>query len=204
MSKHQDNRFLPYTLEKRHQGRYLLVLGLARSGTSFLSSLLGGHPEINMLSESYDSAITRSIGSKYAGNKLCAHQIRYDSFSPVPERLVANGRPKTVSKLLFTDYVDLGAKIIIIMRDTMDVRRSMITRAGATPALADRVIADGLKFLAHVNTYHKTIVVPYESLCEFKEVTLGWVCEYLEIEYSDKMLDGEKWNWVYSGERDNV
>ena len=191
----RDKRVLPYLWDKRHRGKYLLLLGLARGGTSFCASLLGGHPDINMLCESYGSAILRGVGKLYNGNKLCAHQIRYDALAPAPIRLVKSR--KIVSRLLFTDYVDLGAKIIIILRNTDDVASSMVTRTNCTLEKAYEVITDGLQFLSEVEQYNEVLVVSYGHLCDSKEDALHQMCGHLEIEYSKRMLAGEKYNWVY-------
>lgn len=191
----RDKRVLPYLWEKRHQGKYLLLLGLARGGTSFCSSLLGGHPDINMLCESYGSAILRGVGKLYNGNKLCAHQIKYDYLSSAPLRLVKSR--KLVSRLFFQDYLDLGAKIIMILRDTEDVANSMVNRTNCTYDRAYEVIEDGLEFLHEVNAHNTVFPVFYNDLCNSKEDTLKKICEYLELEYSPRMLAGEKYNWVY-------
>jgi hypothetical protein len=185
-------------LEKRHFGDYFLILGLARSGTSFLSSLMGGHPDINMLSETYDSAITRTIGKRYTGNKLCAHQIRYDQFSPIPKRIVTGANKlRTVSKLLFVDYIDLNAKIILILRNLDDVKKSIMTRTSAHSSVADVVIEDGLQLIKKIDGNHRVHHVGYEALCRDKPAVLKDACSFLGLDYSEKMLTGEKYNWVY-------
>jgi hypothetical protein len=194
-NKLRDKRVMPYLWEKRHQGKYLLLLGLARSGTSFCSSLLGGHPDINMLCESYGSAILRGVGKLYNGNKLCAHQIKYNLIDKAPVRLVKSR--KLVSRLFFQDYADLGAKTIIIRRNTEDVANSMVKRTNCSYKSAYEVIEDGTKFLDDVNKHNEILPVSYDNLCDFKEDVLKEICEYLELEYSPRMLAGEKYNWVY-------
>jgi len=201
MMNHVEKRFLPYTIQKRHNGRYLLVLGLARSGTSFLASLLGGHPDINMLSECFDAGFTRLIGKKYAGNKLCIHQIRYNELSPVPLRVVTTGsKTRAVCRMLIQDYMMLDAKIIIILRNTGDVIKSMVNRTACREDWAEKVVRSNLTQLNRVMD-GECHVVGYTSLCENKVNTLKEICEYLELEYSPLMLEGEKRNWVYP-ERD--
>jgi len=194
---HAERRFLPYTIQKRHNGRYLLVLGLARSGTSFLASLLGGHPDINMLSECFDAGFTRLIGKQYAGNKLCIHQIRYDAFSPVPLRVVKTGsKNRAVCRMLIQDYLSLDAKIIIILRNTEDVINSMVNRTACSYDWAETVVNSNIKELNKVID-GKCHVVGYSSLCENKVNELKEICKYLGLEYSDRMLLGENKNWVY-------
>lgn len=197
---HRTRRFLPYSDKKRHDGDYLLVLGIARSGTSLLSSLLGGHPEINMLSECYDASVVRLIGKKYAGNKLCTHQIRYDSFSPVPERLaLPEGvhAHRTLSRLMISDYEYLGTKFIIIIRNFSDVRRSMIKRAGTSYERAGRIIQQGLELITLLDSNQYCCSVGYESLCENPQQELEKICNFLDLEYDSRMLEGENFNWVY-------
>ena len=45
---------------------YILVLGAQDSGTSLLTAILGGHPEIAMLNEDLKGNITKVVGKKYA------------------------------------------------------------------------------------------------------------------------------------------
>ena len=60
------------------KGKLVLILGLQRTGTTLLASMLGGHSEVNMLFESVGSDTTSLIGKKISANKLLVYrQIRF-------------------------------------------------------------------------------------------------------------------------------
>ena len=57
--------------------KLFVVIGLQRTGTTLLASMLGRHPEINMLFESVTKDSLKLIGKQWNGNKLLAYrQIR--------------------------------------------------------------------------------------------------------------------------------
>ena len=57
--------------------KLLVVIGLQRTGTTLLASMLGRHPEINMLFESVTKDSLKLNGKQWNGNKLLAYrQIR--------------------------------------------------------------------------------------------------------------------------------
>ena len=57
--------------------KLFVVIGLQRTGTTLLASMLGRHPEINMLFESVTKDSLKLIGKEWNGNKLLAYrQIR--------------------------------------------------------------------------------------------------------------------------------
>ena len=57
--------------------KIFVVIGLQRTGTTLLASMLGRHPDINMLFESVTRDSLQLIGKKWNGNKLLAYrQIR--------------------------------------------------------------------------------------------------------------------------------
>ena len=57
--------------------KIFVIVGLQRTGTTLLSSMLGRHPEINMLFESVTKDSLKLIGKQWNGNKLLAYrQIR--------------------------------------------------------------------------------------------------------------------------------
>jgi hypothetical protein len=53
---------------------YVFVVGGQHSGTTWLASMLGAHPDISMLHEAQGCEIKRLIGTRYSGNKLLLHR----------------------------------------------------------------------------------------------------------------------------------
>lgn len=186
----------------------LLITGAARSGTSLLASLLGGHSQINMLSESFTEDINKLAGKKYAGNKLCIwYQIRWTRatrWGYLLNRLanfgsdVLKSRPAPVSRLSLQDYIDMDARIIIIQRNRDPAIGSMVKRAGLSTWQAtwqyDRAYFMALEL---VSRYDNCMVVSMEELLEDPEGQLDKICEFLELDYEPGMVRGAKYNIQY-------
>ena len=62
--------------------KLFVVIGLQRTGTTLLASMLGRHSEINMLFESVTKDSLKLIGKEWNCNKLLAYrQIRINQRS---------------------------------------------------------------------------------------------------------------------------
>ncbi|WNJ17605.1 sulfotransferase [Pontibacter sp. G13] len=195
---------------KEDNTKLLLILGCQRSGTTLLSAMLGGHPEISMLFESTDEDVMALIGKKYRGNKLLTwRQIRMNQrasrFGYLMNRLANidlnkkakphKTRPFPTSRLSIQDYIDLGAKIITITRKKDEVVSSIINRTKMSEAQAsseyDLAMAevDKVRHIAHNINFSELVGEPTE--------TLKGICEFLELDFEERMLEGPKYNFVY-------
>jgi hypothetical protein len=186
----------------------LLITGCARSGTSLLASLLGAHSQINMLSESYGKDINRLAGKKYAGNKLCMwSQLRWTRASRWGHLMnrvanfgsgVLNNRVAPVSALSLRDYIDMKAKIIIIVRERDKSIKSAVVRAGLSERKATiQYDKAGVMCAELIHQYDNCLSVRLEDLLEDPAYELDRICQFLEIDYEPGMTRGVKYNLYY-------
>jgi len=191
--------------------KLFVVIGLQRTGTTLLASMLGRHPEINMLFESVTKDSLKLIGKQWNGNKLLAYrQIRKNKRSSkwghLLNRIVNLDfkqenrhhlvRPFPTSVMSIEDYKKEGAVFITIERDKESSVSSMMKRAGQTKKQAEREWEHGMKIinqLKNEGAYNLTFV----DLVNNSEKYLKEICNFLAIEYLEKMLEGPKYNFVY-------
>ena len=191
--------------------KLFVVIGLQRTGTTLLASMLGRHPEINMLFESVTKDSLKLIGKQWNGNKLLAYrQIRKNKRSSKLGHLINRivnldfkqenrhhlVRPFPTSVMSIEDYKKEGAVFITIERDKESSVSSMMKRAGQTKNQAEREWESGVKIinqLKNEGAYGLTFV----DLVNNSEKYLKEICNFLAIEYLEKMLEGPKYNFVY-------
>ena len=191
--------------------KLFVVIGLQRTGTTLLASMLGRHPEINMLFESVTKDSLKLIGKQWNGNKLLAfRQIRKNKRSSKLGHLINRivnldfkqenrhhlVRPCPTSVMSIEDYKKEGAVFITIERDKESSISSMMKRAGQTKNQAEREWESGMKIinqLKNEGAYGLTFV----DLVNNSEKYLKEICNFLAIEYLEKMLEGPKYNFVY-------
>ena len=194
--------------------KLFVVIGLQRTGTTLLASMLGRHPEINMLFESVTKDSLKLIGKQWNGNKLLAYrQIRKNKRSSKWGHLINRivnldfnqenrhhlVRPFPTSVMSIEDYKKEGAVFITIERDKESSVSSMMKRAGQTKKQAEKEWERGMKIinqLKNEGAYSLTFV----DLVNNSEKYLKEICNFLAIEYLEKMLEGPKYNFVYPNE----
>lgn len=200
-------------MEKK-EAKLLLILGCQRSGTTLLASMLGRHPEINMLFESTTRDVHKGIGKEYNGNKLLTwRQIRYKQRATKLGHLVNRivnldfgmvrkphkVRVFPISSLSIRDYLHKGAKIICIYRDSESVVKSIISRTEMTQKQAIKEYYLSLRELNRIND--RCIRVNFTNLINDPVDTLKTICSEIGIEYDPVMLEGPKYNIVYPHDR---
>ena len=197
------------------KGKLVLILGLQRTGTTLLASMLGGHSEVNMLFESVGSDTTSLIGKKISANKLLVYrQIRFTQRASRLGHLINRivnldfkiknkhhrKRPYPTSKLSIKDYEKLGCKFIIIERDEKSSIDSMMSRAKQSFAEAKNEYDKGMLTLTKVKALDSH-TISFLDLVNNTEITLKNICEYLDIDFEKRMLEGPKYNFVYPNEK---
>jgi hypothetical protein len=192
--------------------KLFVIVGLQRTGTTLLSSMMGRHPEINMLFESVTKDSLKLIGKEWNGNKLLAYrQIRQNKRASYLGHLmnrIANldlkkknrhhlVRPFPTSVMSIEDYKREGAVFITIERDKESSVSSMKERAGQSDNQANFEWKEGMKIINNLKSkgaYSLTFV----DLVNDTERILEEVCKFLDVEYlKDRMLEGPKYNFVY-------
>ena len=195
--------------------RLFVVIGLQRTGTTLLASLLGRHPEINMLFESVTKDSLKLIGKEWNGNKLLAYrQIRQEKRASYWGNLVNRVsnldfkkknrhhlvRPYPTSIMSINDYKDEGALFITIERDKESSVSSMIKRAGQSEKQASKEWEEGMKIINNLKS-EDAYSLTFVDLVNDTEKILQEICNYLDIDYLEKMLEGPKYNFVYPNDK---
>jgi len=194
--------------------KLFVVIGLQRTGTTLLASMLGRHPEINMLFESVTKDSLKLIGKQWNGNKLLAYrQIRKNKRSSkwgyLINRIVNLDfkqenrhhlvRPFPTSVMSIEDYKKEGAVFITIERDKESSVSSMMKRAGQTKKQAEKEWEHGMKIINQLKN-EGAYGLAFVDLVNNSEKYLKEICNFLAIEYLEKMLEGPKYNFVYPNE----
>ncbi len=192
--------------------KLFVIVGLQRTGTTLLSSMMGRHPEINMLFESVTKDSLKLIGKEWNGNKLLAYrQIRQNKRASYLGHLmnrIANldlkkknihhlVRPFPTSVMSIEDYKKEGAVFITIERDKESSVSSMKKRARQSEKQANFEWEEGMKIINNLKSegaYSLTFV----DLVNDTARILEELCKFLDVEYlKDRMLEGPKYNFVY-------
>ena len=195
--------------------KLFVVIGLQRTGTTLLASMLGRHPEINMLFESVTKDCLKLIGKKWNGNKLLAYrQIREtqraSKFGHFINRIVNFDfrkknrhhlvRPFPTSILSIEDFRNKGAVFITIERDSDSSIDSMVRRAGQSRVQAMKEYRLGMDIINNLKS-EKTYSLTFLDLVNNTDKVLKEICEFLELDYDKRMLDGPKYNFVYPNKK---
>jgi len=189
----------------------LLVLGCQRSGTTLLAAMLGRHSEINMLFESTTKDVLKLMGKTYSGNKLLAwRQIRMNQraskFGHLQNRIANvdffkagtkhhHARPHPTSSLSINDYINLGAKLITIVRDKDEVINSITSRTTMSETQAEKEYRLAMKMITELE--HKAYQLDFYNLVHHPKHTLSNLCTFLNLQFEERMLKGAEYNIVY-------
>tara|TARA_B100000902_G_C27230913_1_gene874761 strand:+ start:278 stop:886 length:609 start_codon:yes stop_codon:yes gene_type:complete len=194
--------------------KLFVIIGLQRTGTTLLASMLGRHSEINMLFESVTKDSLKLIGKEWNGNKLLAYRqirerqrssrwghfinrvVNFDFKKENRHHLV---RIYPTSKMSIEDYKKQGAIFITIERDKESSIKSMMKRAGQSRKQAVYEWEQGMNIINNLkgeNTYSLNF---FDLVNNTNKILLD-ICDFLDIKYTDKMLEGPKFNFVYPQE----
>jgi len=198
----------------------LLITGCHRSGTTLLASMIGSHSDIVVLNEEYFDGLEKVIGKKWAGVKAPVPNVLYESknslFMTVLKRKLAwvNRKCKFILKVYrirgwyhysISDFVkNRNAKIIFISRKFESNVNSIVKRLGTSPFLARKHVryANKVKTKLKELDGDKVLFVELGVLTSKPEKTLMEVCDFLDVDFDEKMLDG--YNHTPSYENDRI
>jgi len=195
----------------KEKPKILLITGCANSGTSWVSSCVGRHSEINMLHEDIGYAVLKGVGKKYNANKLVyprqIHWYKTASRSGyLIRRLLPNGERSRIpiSKMSLWDYIQIGAKVIYVLRDPADTIESMGRWLKYSEKQAGRDVRKNQELVAAIkmsSELKKFYIVHYERFKneKYQELVLREICMFLNIRFEPEMFYGSDYNWLYKG-----
>jgi hypothetical protein len=185
--------------------KHLLILGIMHSGTTLLAAMIGRHPEVSMINESFSGEHFQQLGKTYSGNKLLLRQIglkyRGCKFGHLINRIVSQNNRFTFrvypqSLYSLRDYPQ-GTKIILITRNSDDVINSLILRDKYPRWLAEWHVRNQQKKEIDIVNIHGAFIIGFNTLVNYPEHTMRRICAYLGLPYSPAMLEGAKFNHTY-------
>ena len=199
----------------------LLIIGPARSGTTLLASMIGRHSDISMLNECLTDDVFRLVGKKYHGNKLALNRrinrksrrsrfgvVVFFKIFPIVKYLNKRVFRKLgfvipieqIPMISIDSYIERGAKIVMIERDKDSVISSLQKRYNAgTYKSYLRDYDHSMKMIYDLEK-EGYLLISYTNLVNNPEDVMQHVCDYLELPYEERMLEGPKYNPTYKSD----
>jgi len=197
--------------------KHLLIVGLPRSGTSLLASLIGAHPKVSITNEDFTNNWLSNIGKPVLGNKLCVpRQLDWSRRNTSSVRLLNKFGLLTLwpkSRYAVVDYIKIpNFQIIGINRSPDQVYNSLKNRGAVTwkslggriskkplsEKIIDYTITRGEEILEQLEAKENSYFLEFEQLLDNTEEEIRAVFNYLDLEYRDGIISqGTKWNWMY-------
>ena len=196
------------------EAKHILVLGVARSGTTLLCAAIGAHSRVCMLDEFMGNGFRFMSGGKVKGVKLCVpNQIQPDrKWKPWFRLFHMNGVLRKsalslsfpTSRLSLSDYrkfTDL--RIVCTLRPVDDVVSSIVKRANRSRRVALRHWTDGVRIIDRLvrEQHSEILLVKFDSLVADTQASLGKVCEFLGLDFEERMLQAHSFNTRYRSDR---
>jgi len=200
----------------------LLIVGCHRSGTTLLASMIGAHKDIAIVNEDFYNSYSKIVSKKIVGTKMVIPTLDYDKKKGfILTSILGN---KYIQKILFylfwwiryisitnkyfykvctysiKDFIDKKAKIIFISRDVEENVKSILKYKKQTERTAkgDVLRTRYIKHKLQDSGYKDVLYITLQELTHTPELTIKRICEFLDIEYDNKMLEGYKYNPTYS------
>jgi hypothetical protein len=184
--------------------RQVLLLGAPRSGTTLLATMIGRHTDVGMLNEDPGRGIGKVLGKAVTGNKLCVpNQIRLGSHGSARLRWLkkmglATEAPASIYSI--EDYLALpNLKVLAIIRDGNDTVASMMTRGKNRLRKATRRWSEAIETIYTLRRRYgsRVLIVGFDDVVLHADSVLHRICSFLDIEFQERMLDGQRYNPFY-------
>ncbi|MFH5831721.1 sulfotransferase family protein [Halalkalibaculum sp. DA3122] len=203
--------------KKQEERTHLLILGLPRSGTSLLASLLGAHSKASVICEDFGRSWMDVLGKPVVGNKLCVpRQIDLDRRRTIAVKLANRlGLLKRWPKSTYSinDYLIIpNLRLILIERDPVDVRNSIQNRGAVTWTGMDGTIKNreistneidytidrGTAILDTLKPRENARTLSFKDLINQTDSVLKDLLPFIGLSYEEGLVEnGTRWNWMY-------
>ncbi len=201
-----------------------LIIGAGRSGTSLLAALLDGNPALEVGLERF--AFDCLLGEKLAENDKYSLEKRMACFLKNCQKEARRFDEKWGNKITteqiwhlqdcgksqdeilaaFTETVIAGRKVVFIVRDGRACVKSKMERA----QLSYEESVKRWKKSCEISRFlekeipDKILVLKYEDLIENSKQILSDCCDFLETQFSEKMLSETDSKKMHSDYRQNA
>lgn len=170
------------------------ICGCGHSGTSLLANILAGHPDIY-------------VPLRETNTFLKPMSVKWRLWNLLREAK-ASGSPVMVEKTpRHIHHMDLirrlvpGARFILPVRDGRDVAASIRNRSGKLAPSIERWIKDN-SIVATERGKQDVLVYRHEDFVADPGKWLQDICNFIEVEYSDSLLDYHKQPKAWEGVKD--
>jgi protein O-GlcNAc transferase len=171
--------------------KHVFICGCGHSGTSLMLAMLSTHTNVH--------GIEVETGCFLSDKKGLSFLDRYTATAAAHNKTVLCEKTprhvQVIGKLL--DSLP-EARIIVMLRNPLDVAASLRKRTGNLTSSIRRWIDDNTAWIPHSED-HRVIIVRYENLVAYPDQTLRGVCSFLELEYQEEMLDYHQVHRLYFG-----
>jgi hypothetical protein len=186
----------------------LLVTGCHRSGTTLLAAIIGMHNDIALINEDYYDSYSRILCKKYIGTKAV-----------IPTILLNKKRSKIYISIYrkFSKYINIVKKshviggcnysiidfdkVIFIHRDKESNISSIIKRHCNKRKFAERDIAITNAIKLQLMNNENVLFIELKELTSNTEYEAKKICNFLELNYDKKILDGYKYTPTYKNNK---
>lgn len=199
---------------KTNENFNFIIIGAGRGGTSLLAGVIDSHPELEVGFEQFANILieksrfyqnSKSIISQQMNlfRKACINEAknygRLWGNKITTEQILGNQNPGLVKpeeqlfivRTFFETLQDV--KIIFILRDGKTCIRSKVNRTNQPIELAClrwKFSVEVYKYCLATQNTRNMMAIKFEDLLIEPEPTLKNVCNFLDVHYEEKMLQG--------------
>lgn len=171
----------PLALFGRRPARYTFIVGCGHTGSTLLARILYGHPDIH--SARYETGAFQPTLPKF--HELA--RLYRDAVGAGKDMLVEK-TPRHVHRARAIRFWLPQARFIVTVRDGRDVVASLAARYGSFEQAFERWTEDTRASIAVVEQYGG-VVFRLEDLIAAPEAQIRRLCSFLDLEFSDRLLD---------------
>ena len=188
------------------------ILGVGRSGTSLLAGLLDSHSKIEvgfehhadeclrgkdlpenrrtMFSDRAGNFIQRCIDeAKASKTPLWGNKITTEQLAGLNKHNLFNVPPIDILEVFFRDYIK-DTKVIHLLRDGIACIASKLRRTPQSLEQACNSWLYGVEVYEFLQQRPNTLLLCYEQLVSEPTKTLQDICQFLDVEFEELMLEG--------------
>lgn len=170
----------------------IFVFGIGHSGTTLTASIIGTAPKVLLLTEE-----TRLLLNPDKYEKARNHFTQLLQNSVNKERICEKTPMHLARCREIKSYFETDAQLVCTIRNPLDIYSSLLARMNNTEYSRKRVL-EGLKdtIIARDIGCH---IVKYESLISNPKISALELCNYLDLPYSDSLLEFHKQKFSWFG-----
>jgi hypothetical protein len=191
--------------------KFLLIIGLPRSGTTILTAMIDSHPEVELFYEPFihvpnsykisdPNLFVKTLGSSFKISLNPKTKI-----FGIKEVVMLNNIKK-IDGLLENFSKTIQISLVWIVRNPINTSISLIEKIGGSSSKhvvsmmvnsADR----SFKELKSLTQKYRGLTVSYEALVENPEFLMGKIMNFLDLDFQEKQYDEEKLKKIRGDEK---